>query len=85
MSSVMSMVSTIPADRVTVSSCQGSPDVVTLNVVAESLMFPLGVTFVPDHDLESPPYTSCAIVRWMSTVVVVVDCIDPWVNCGVTV
>ena len=50
MSSVMSMVSTIPADRVTVSSCHGSPDVVTLNVVAESVMSPLGVTFVPDHD-----------------------------------
>jgi len=50
MSSVMSIVSTIPADRVTVSSCQGSPEVVTLKVVAESEMSPLGVTFVPDHD-----------------------------------
>ena len=50
MSSVMSIVSTTPADRDTVSSCHGSPDVVTLNVVAESVMSPLGVTFVPDHD-----------------------------------
>ena len=50
MSSVMSIVSTTPADLVTVSSCQGSPEVVTLNVVAESVMSPLGVTFVPDHD-----------------------------------
>ena len=42
MSSVMSIVSTIPADRVTVSSCQGSPEVVTLKVVerASFLVFP---------------------------------------------
>ena len=50
MSSVMSMVSTTPADRVTVSNCHGSAESVTLNVVAELLMSPLGVTFVPDHD-----------------------------------
>ena len=58
---------------------------VTDQEVEESVMSPLGVTFVPDHDEYAPPYTSVAMVSVMVWVVVVVDCIDPWVNCGVTV
>lgn len=77
MSRLMSIVSTIPAARSVISSCHGSPDVVTEYVVVESLMSPLGVTFVPDHDLYAPPYTSVAMVSVMVWVVVVVDCIDP--------
>lgn len=83
--SVMSIVSTTPAARVTVSNWKASPAVVTDQVVEEFVMSPLGVTLVPDHDEYAPPKTSVSIVRSMSIVVVVVDCIDPWVNCGVTV
>ena len=53
---------------------------VTDQVVEESVMSPLGVTFVPDHDEYAPPYTSVAIVSVMVWVVVVVDCILPCVN-----
>lgn len=84
MSSVMSMVSMTPADLSTISSCHGEDVSVTLKVVVVSEMSPLAVTLFPDQLVTVPPYTSCAIVRWMSTVVVVVLDILPWVNWGVT-
>jgi len=62
---VMSVVSIIPAARVTVSSWNCSPAVWTDQVAEESVMSVLGVTFVPDHDEYAPPYTSVAIVSVM--------------------
>jgi len=50
MLSVMSIVSTTPADRVVSSRVQGSPAVVTVNVVLLPAMSALGVTFEPLHD-----------------------------------
>jgi len=83
--SVMSISSTTPAALVTVSSWKSFPAVVIDQVVAESVISPLGVTLVPDHDEYSPPYTSVLMVLVMLVVVVVFDCIEPCVNCGVTV
>ena len=56
------MSSTTPAALVTVSSWKSSPAVVIDQVVAESVISPLGVTLVPDHDEYAPPYTSVLIV-----------------------
>ena len=53
--SVMSIVSTTPASRVVISKDQGSPAVVTENVVLSPAISELGVTFDPLHDEESPP------------------------------
>ncbi len=49
--SVMSIVSTTPASRVVISKDQGSPEVVTENVVLSPAMSALGVTFDPLHEL----------------------------------
>ena len=49
--SVMSIVSTTPASRVVISRDQGSPAVVTENVVLSPAMSELGVTFDPLHEL----------------------------------
>ena len=49
--SVMSIVSTTPASRVVISRDQGSPEVVTENVVLSPAMSALGVTFDPLHEL----------------------------------
>ena len=49
MLSVMSIVSTIPALRVVISSDHGSPAVVTEKVVPLPLMSALGVTLLPDQ------------------------------------
>ena len=48
--SVTSIVSTTPASRVVISRDQGSPAVVTENVVLSPAMSALGVTFDPLHD-----------------------------------
>ena len=50
MLSVMSIVSTTPAFRVVISRDQGSPAVVTENVVLSPAISELGVTFDPLHD-----------------------------------
>ncbi len=50
MLSVTSIVSTIPASRVVISRDQGSPAVVTENVVLSPAISELGVTFDPLHD-----------------------------------
>lgn len=49
--SVMSIVSTTPASRVVISRDQGSPAVVTENVVLSPAISELGVTFDPLHEL----------------------------------
>ena len=48
--SVMSIVSTTPASLVVISRDQGSPAVVTENVVLSPAISELGVTFDPLHD-----------------------------------
>ena len=77
MVSLTSIVSTTPASRVVISSDHGSPAVVTANVVLLPAMSALGVTLLPDQLEWSPPYISVSMVLVMSTVVVVVDCIEP--------
>ena len=49
MLSVMSIVSTIPASRVVISSDHGSPAVVTEKVVESPAISELGVTLLPDQ------------------------------------
>ena len=51
MLSVISIVSTTHADRVVSSRVQGSPAVVTENVVLSPAISELGVTFEPLHDV----------------------------------
>ena len=83
--SVMSIVSTTPADLSIISSEKGSPAFSRVHVFVVFPMVLEGLTFSPDHLETFPPNTSVSISLSILTVVVVVDCIDPWVNCGVTV
>ena len=76
----------LPAARLIISSWNWSPGVLSVNLAPVAVMSsPLAEILVPDHDECAPPWVLVATVRLISMVEVVVDCIDPWVNCGVTV
>ena len=59
---VMSSVSIMPAERVTISSCQGNEVSTIENVVDESSIAPEADTLSPFHVVTVPPKRSIAIV-----------------------
>ena len=79
------IVSIVPAALSVIDRSHSVEPSIIENVVASAPIAPVASMLVPDQVLTAAPSTSCSIVSVTVCWVVVVDCIDPVVNCGVTV